>query len=302
MIHRAACWIVCLALLSSVAVHGADSWVGKQVMQKREHIDFGDRIDGKQVYFELRSAIAPVVKDQDGWLRIRDYDDREGWVDKNDFVPLPDAPAYFTQVIRMNTRETWGWIQRGTAWRGLGQLDRAVNDYNRSLRINPGSSATFFFRGVVWQIEKDFNRAISDFTQAIWLKPQSDFAFIARGKIWQSLKEYEKALNDFDEAIRLDPKSPIGYRNKAYLLAVSSNDRIRGVAKAQELMKIAVELRKGSPSNDATLGVIAAALGNFDDAVRFQRKALEDPVYAGSEGVAARERLKAYEQKKPVRE
>jgi tetratricopeptide (TPR) repeat protein len=302
MFHRIACWIVCLSLLPSVVVHADDSWVGKQVMQKKEQVDFGDRIDGKQVYFELRSAIAPVVKEQDGWLRIRDYDDREGWVDKNDFVPLPEAPAYFTQVIRTNTRSTWGWIQRGTAWRGLGQLDRAVNDYNQSLRINPSSSASFFFRGVVWQNEKDYSKAISDFTQAIWLKPRSDFAFLARGRVWQSQKEYEKALADFDEAIRLDPKSPVGYRYKAYLLAGSSNDKIRDVAKSRGLMKTALELRKASPANQAMLGVIAAAEGNFDEAIKLQTKALEDPVYAASEGTIARERLKAYEQKKPLRE
>src|SRR3974377_2398382 len=120
MLHRIFGWIVCFTLAPSVAVQAADSWVGQQVMQRKPVVTFGDRFGDKQVYFDLRAAICPVVKEQDGWLRICDFDDREGWVDKNDFVPLADAPAYFTNVIRSNTRETWGWIQRGTAWRGQG--------------------------------------------------------------------------------------------------------------------------------------------------------------------------------------
>ena len=46
------------------------------------HVDFGDRFGDKQVYFPLRSVIVPVIREQDGWLRIRDFDDREGWVNK----------------------------------------------------------------------------------------------------------------------------------------------------------------------------------------------------------------------------
>jgi tetratricopeptide (TPR) repeat protein len=302
MFHRSLCWIVCVALLPNSAVHADETWVGKQVMQKKMHVDFGDRVDGKQVYFELKSVILPVLKEQDGWLRVRDFDDREGWVDKNDFVLLPEAPAYFTQVVRMNPGNTWGWLQRGVAWRGVGKLEFAISDNDSALRINRASAAAYYFRGVVWKIEKQYDKAIADLTQAIWLKPQADYAFDVRGNVWQSKKEYEKALKDFDQAIRLSPNCAVGYRNKAYLLATCASDQIRDVAKSRELIKIVLDLRKSSPYNEATLGVIAAAEGKFDEAIKLQKKALEDVPYGKVEGAIGRERLKAYAQKQSWRE
>jgi hypothetical protein len=67
-------------------------------------------------------------------------------------------------------------------------------------------------------------------------------------------------------------------------------------------MKTVIKLRPTSPWNDETLGVIAAAQGRFDDAIRHQKKALEDKEYADFEQVKAEERLKQYEQKEPWRE
>ena len=51
-------------------------------------------------------------------------------------------------------------------------------------------------------------------------------------------------------------------------------------------MKIALDLRKASPANDATLGAIAAEQGKFDEAIAC-KKALEDRPYAEAEGAIA---------------
>ena len=115
-------------------------------------------------------------------------------------MPLPEAPAYFTQVIRFDSGNTWGWLQRGAAWQGAGKLDNAVNDYDQALRIYRDSAAAYFYRGVIWRIEKDYDKAISDLTVSIWLKPQADYAFDVRGNVWQSKKEYGNALRDYDKA------------------------------------------------------------------------------------------------------
>ena len=56
------------------------------------------------------------------------------------------------------------------------------------------------------------------------------------------------------------------------------------------------------PYNDEMLGVIAAAQGRFDDAIRHQKRALEDRHYADRQGAQARVRLTSYEEKKPYRE
>jgi len=78
--------------------------------------------------------------------------------------------------------------------------------------------------------------------------------------------------------------------------------KIRGVAKAEELMKMVVKLRPASAYNEETLGGIAADQGRFEDAIINQRKALGDRAYEERSGTKANTRLKAYQDKKPIRD
>jgi hypothetical protein len=51
-----------------------------------------------------------------------------------------------------------------------------------------------------------------------------------------------------------------------------------------------------------SLAAAHAENGQYDEAVRWQKKALEDPAFAKQTGEQARRWLRLYEQKKPCRE
>jgi hypothetical protein len=57
-----------------------------------------------------------------------------------------------------------------------------------------------------------------------------------------------------------------------------------------------------NPTFLAVLAASYAAAGRFEEAVKLQKKALEDPAYAKANGQAAQKRLKLYQQKTPFRE
>src|SRR5580658_4163119 len=60
---------------------------------------------------------------------------------------------------------------RGNAYRTKEDNDRAIADYNESIRLNPKYAYPYNGRGNVWRDRGDNDRAIADYNTAIKLDP-----------------------------------------------------------------------------------------------------------------------------------
>jgi tetratricopeptide (TPR) repeat protein len=203
--------LICFAfgflLVLTTRLWAEESWVGEKVMQKGpDRATFRNRLMGSQVYIELKGAVFPVLKEHDGWIRLRGGDGTEGWAAKDDFVPVQSAPAYFTEQIVKNVKDSWPWLSRGIAWYMQGEYEKAIKDFGWAIRLDPEYVDAYYNRGNAWCSKKEYGKAIQDFDEVIRLDPQYMRAFNSRGHAWSSQKEYAKAIEDYSEAIRLDPK------------------------------------------------------------------------------------------------
>ena len=113
--------------------------------------------------------------------------------------------------------------------------------------------------------------------------------------------QFQEARQSIDEAVKAGPQSAGASSSLAWLLATHWADPIRDGKTAIELARKACELKDWkNPDFLDTLAAAYAEAGQFDDAVKWEKKALEDPKAFNAAGLEqVKQRLKLYEARKP---
>jgi tetratricopeptide (TPR) repeat protein len=222
------------------------------------------------------------------WMRKKDYD---------------KAIADFTEAIGVKPDFPMLYRHRATVLKTKQDFDRALADFEAALRLNPKDALCWNDRGTVWTARKEFDKAIEDFTESIKHDRQSALPFYNRGRVWKLKKDYQKALNDLTEACTLNPKYTAALNLRAWVLATCPEAKLRDGTRAIALAKKACELTawKNAVYMD-TLATACAESGDFDEAIKWQQKANDDPEYARRFGATGKKRLELYKEKKPYRE
>ncbi len=103
---------------------------------------------------------------------------------------------------------------RGNAYLNKRDFDRAIQDYNESLRLDPDSALAYNNRGSAYQHRGDYERAIQDYDRAIKLDSSSALTFNNRGRAHHFRDNYAQAIKDYDEAIELNPDYALAFYNR----------------------------------------------------------------------------------------
>ena len=128
-------------------------------------------------------------------------------------------------------------------------------------------------------------------------------AFTNRGLVEGRRGNWQRAIDDYREALRLQPKLATAHNNLAWLLATCPVDDLRNGQEAVEHANWACKATGWcNPSCLGTLAAACAEVGDFGEAVRWQKRALGDPAYRKTYGEATvTDRLRLYEQGLPCR-
>lgn len=115
------------------------------------------------------------------------------------------------------------YVRRGSAYFYKSDYDRAIQDYNEAIHLNPSFAKAYINRGVVYIDKGDYDLAIQDYGNAIRLSPKGAIAYYNRGGAYIDKSDYEHAIQDLNEAIHRKPNFADAYENRGDAYLFKSN-------------------------------------------------------------------------------
>ena len=122
------------------------------------------------------------------------------------------------ESIRLNPHDYGGYLERGIVYRRTGNLAKAIGDYNTAARLNPGFARVYYDRAIAYGLRGNNKQAIRDSSEAIRLDPNDPDFYFNRAIAYQAIGSLDKAMTDYNEAIRRWPRDLKKYLGRADVL------------------------------------------------------------------------------------
>jgi len=151
--------------------------------------------------------------------------------------------AELTRAIERDPGDFLAYANRGDAFRDMGNLERAIEDYTSAIECSQGrldylrtgriggaaplkdalrtsreTAFACFQRSCALSSIGEYDRAITDFTELIQATPKGEY-YLERALAYLKKQAYDSAIADLTEAIHLNPSELKAYQRRgiAYL-------------------------------------------------------------------------------------
>jgi tetratricopeptide (TPR) repeat protein len=168
------------------------------------------------------------------------------------------------------TAETKPMIAKATKLVQSGNLGKAFDQLNETIKSDPKCAAAYFMRAGIFADAGQNQKSAADFTTALELDPNNADFHNARGFFYLTRQDIDSSLKDFSAALKLNPQHAQSYNNRglAYVARGKFKEAIADFTQAVKL---------GPKNHDALnnrgfahfqLNEFEAALADFNGATK----------------------------------
>ncbi len=120
----------------------------------------------------------------------------------------------YSKSIALNPKNPRAFNNRGNVYSASGKYREALEDYNAALKFDSTLTEAFNNRGAIKAIFGDLSGALSDINKAIMLKPESKDAYRNRGLVRLQLHDLSLARDDWRKAAALGDELSVKLLNR----------------------------------------------------------------------------------------
>ena len=131
---------------------------------------------------------------------------------------LVRASQLYEAAIRCKPDDPLPHYKLANALKDQGQLDAALDEFDRAVALDPKYANAHCNRGVVLQRLNRFEEALASYAQTVALHPEDALAHYNAGTLLRELQRPEAALASFARAIAASPTYAAAFYNRGMLL------------------------------------------------------------------------------------
>ena len=169
-------------------------------------------------------------------------------------------------------------INLGQCYFELGQIEPAIESYEKAIEIRPQWAVGFVMLGQIHSAQGNPDQAIENLKKAIAIEPECAEIHLNMGTALNAIGDYEKAIKSYKKAIKINPLNSNSYYNMA--MALREQGDLDG---AIESYKRAIHIDPNCADTYNNIGNIYNDAGDLDCATEHYQTAIKlDPVYVAA--------------------
>ncbi|MBW2560534.1 MAG: tetratricopeptide repeat protein [Deltaproteobacteria bacterium] len=187
------------------------------------------------------------------------------------FLIMTCAPLPYEDQTRAEGPLSEGYYHysRGVLFAIDGEIDRAVEEYENALGVDPESSYLMTELAALYIKRKEMDRAVTLLERSITYAPEYVDSLILLGGLYGNLKRYEDAIHAYKKVIGIDPE-----KREAYLFLSLFYRENKEYEKAVGILDDLLKTDPSSLMGSYYLAKTYAAMDRYDEAQMWLQKSL----------------------------